>query len=162
MQQRKKFFKHFLLVLSLCAPTVPAISVSAQSTAEYKLKAGFVLNFMKLSSLQQTDGQYSVCVVGSSLVQNAFSSLESRKINDVEVSVKELSRTSQAPGCSVIFIAHEIAAQRSFVTASRGHSILTVGEDDSFLSDGGIINFYSEGNKIRFEINLKKIKKREN
>ena len=38
--------------------------------------------------------------------------------------------------------------------AFKGHSVLTVGEQEGFAVRGGIVNLTKEKNKVRFEINL--------
>jgi hypothetical protein len=41
----------------------------------------------------------------------------------------------------------------SVITAARGNSILTVGDNDAFIELGGMVRFVQDRNRVKFQIN---------
>jgi hypothetical protein len=135
-----------IVLLSWAPPQPEAVSV------EYRLKAGYLFNFVKFvewPSAVDSDS-LSICVAG----HNPFGSILAEIVRDEEVNDRALATrviVTPEPGCDVVFVPEDVAST-PYLRAARGTPILTVGETPDFIAKGGIINFVREERKVRFQI----------
>jgi hypothetical protein len=136
-----------LLVVAVDRPA------AAQVSEEYRVKAGFLYNFVKFVEwpADTGTGPVTICVAG----RNPFGDLLDDLVRGETVGGRRIeTRVILEPehGCHVVFVP-EGAATRAYLRGVTGTGALTVGESSTFIEQGGIVNFYLERRNVRFEIN---------
>ena len=136
--------------LLVVACLVPA--TAQEVTAEYRVKAAYLYNFVKFVEWPALQSSVlTICVAG----RNPFGPVLDDLVRGEVVAGRRLeSRVilEPMPGCHALFIAQG-ANTAVYLRAVRGQPILTVGEEPGFISSGGIARFYIDGGHVRFEIN---------
>ena len=144
----------FVAALSLPLFLCP-IDVFGQESIEYRVKAGFVLNFLKLTEFPHDRRPLTVCVDGEDTVLRSFERLEDESVAGAPVKVLLLVSSAQDDLCAAVFVAgNRPVYSRRVAGRFRGKSTLVIGETEGFARDAGTINFYTQKNKFRFEVNL--------
>jgi hypothetical protein len=128
---------------------------------EYKVKAGFLFNFLKFvewpaKAFQSPDAPFIIGVVDR---ENAASILEevlrNKAVNGRPLIVKRLPAGEDLQTCHLLFIARSEKERVAQILASvKDAPVLTVGEVNEFARQGGKINFVMKDGYVRFEINL--------
>lgn len=143
------------IAVVLCVPLcVPMITGAADigSTDEYRVKAAFLLNFLKFA--QWPDAGTSDPFVIGVLLPDPFSAeldeaARAARILGRRVEVRRFRKLTDVRRCHILFVPRDADfSSADLPQAGR----LTVGETPRFLSSGGIINFYIQDNQVRFEI----------
>ena len=128
---------------------------------EYKVKAGFLLNFVKFA--QWPDNTFpstnSPIVIGlfetdpeGPVLERA---LQQKTASGHPLQVRRFHANELLTNCHLFFLSRAEKAQTSrLLDRLKGMPVLTVGESEGFASAGGMINFVMKGENIRFEINL--------
>ena len=126
------------------------------------LKAAFIYNFAKFvdwpaKALPGAGGPFLIGVLGTGTLADNLRALEGKSVKGHQIQIKNLLQPEDGKSCHLLVITNADRRQASqIITAIRGHSVLTVGDEvDNFLNIGGIINLVSVDAKIRFEINTK-------
>jgi hypothetical protein len=157
---------HFCLAVlrasALGAFTVAALAAggarAADSLEQARVKAAFVLNFMKFTAWPAGPVTASktivLCATDSHPLAGQLHELEGREVRDLQVRV--VHRTADdSPPCDVIFVtridAPTLNALRSKVAA---RPILTISDQTGFLEQGGMIEMKLVDGRTRFDINL--------
>jgi hypothetical protein len=168
----------FLVLAAGCARTAWSAPSASDSNREYRVKVGFLYNFMKFTEWpgktdpnSDEDGAADrrepmrVGVIGKDPFGASLDGLKNktvrgrkivplrfRSFEDVEQSGKQLAALRQ---CHVLFVCpSEEDRFRAIMKSIEGQAMLTVGDRDGFLESGGIVNFVTEETKIRFEVNI--------
>jgi hypothetical protein len=126
---------------------------------EYHVKGAFLLNFPKFvewpeEAYQTPADPIAICVLGANpfgpgLAQAAQATVVKRR----NVTVRQIADPLQARKCQIVFVSvSERKHVRAVIEATKGASVLTVGESDGFIAGGGIIEFRVEESKVRMEI----------
>ena len=139
---------------------VPAARSQDTEPSEYKLKAAFLYNFAKFvdwpeSSVANPESAFAVCVLGKDpFGQLLDDTLLNKKIADRRVVVERLKDKSEARRCQMVFVsAAEGPNLPAILDATKGASVLLVGDTPDFAASGGTIEFTLEDGRIRFIIN---------
>ncbi len=141
------------LLLALAAGEAAA----SAAPSEYEVKAAFLLNFARLvewpAASLAPGSPLALCVLGSSPFGGALDRVFSGKQvqgREVEIRSTEVS----AADCHMVFVPGRAGDRgRQLLEATRGRSVLVVGESEGYAADGAAINLYESGGKIRFEVN---------
>jgi hypothetical protein len=163
--------KQILLIIALViGPIALAPGLHAQSadeSAEYLIKAGFIYNFAKF--VEWPAGAYTlpgspivIAVVGN----DEFGATLERVTNNKKVEsrgfvIRRLKdiKDLQVKDYSIVFIAESKKSQYdAVIQALKGSSVLTIAEAPGFAQRGGMINFTLENNNVRFEVNVEAAK----
>jgi uncharacterized protein DUF4154 len=132
----------------------------ASSGREYRIKAAFLLNFVKFiqwpaEAFGSRDEPLVLGILGSDPFGGALEPLRQKQVKGRAIEIKRFKTPAGATGCHVLFVSNsEKDALNDIFQNLEGRAILTVGETEQFLQRGGIINFIAFKNKIRFEINI--------
>ncbi len=128
---------------------------------EYKVKAGFLFNFLKFGewppkTFPSADAPFLVGVLDNDPAVPALrQALAGKTVNDRKIEVRSFQDPAGARVCHLLFLSR---AQQSSVEEIRKQlkeaPVLTVGETDQFCQRGGMINFVRQDESFRFEINL--------
>lgn len=142
---------HLLFAVPIVASSL-ALPAAQDVSQEYRVKAGFLYNFVKYVEWPDPiKGSIRICVAG----QNPFGTVLDDVIRNERVRGLPLTAVvipGPEPDCHVVFTP-KTSTVRAYVNAASGFPILTVGETSNFIELGGMINFTLEQGKVRFEIN---------
>jgi hypothetical protein len=155
----RKLVSRIILAVVLGIPGLAA--GYGEALDEYQVKAAFLYNFAKFvewppQTFKSADEPISVCVLGRNPFDSALEdALKGRELAGRKFVARELSDTSKAKDCHVLFFgSSEKKRTRTILDELSGKSVLTVGETDDFLSNGGVITFRLRDARVRFEIDL--------
>ena len=131
---------------------------------EYELKAAFVLNFAKL--VQWPDGAlgnaaaFDVAVMADTDQYASIARrLDGKSAAGHLVEPRRAVSLDQLSGAHIIFVTRDSGVgAEDVVSATRGKSVLLIGESRDFARRGGAINFYTEQRRVRFEVNPEAVK----
>ncbi|MBI3831763.1 MAG: YfiR family protein [Planctomycetes bacterium] len=154
-------FRMAILVFFLCA----WVSAYAEDSLEYKVKAGFLLNFIKFAEWPAAAlGDKDTPIVIGVLGDNPFGPLlektvQNREVDGHKVSVRKYKQAKDAREAHVLFIGMKGEQLAGALKALEGSPTLTVGESDAFIDAGGMVRFVIRDEKVGFEINPASAKK---
>jgi hypothetical protein len=152
--------KQLGIVLALLACTSPLQAQDLPPTLEYRVKAVFILNFVRYVEWPPEalgSGPVNICVAGHNPFGNALvETVQGETVGPRTIAVRVILEPE--PGCHVIFVAAG-AATGAYLRASRQMPILTIGESADFISQGGMINFVLDGANVRFVIDQQAIER---
>lgn len=141
-----------LVALLIVVAVLGQQAIEAQTvSAEYRVKAAYLYNFLKFVEFPDAGtGPLVICVAG----RNPFGTLLGELVRDEVVGTRRIEARvilEPEPGCHILFVPNA-AATRAYLRAARDTPTMTVGESDTFIARGGVANFYIEGENVRFEI----------
>lgn len=130
---------------------------------EYELKAAFVFNFAKFTewpdlAFVDESTPIELCVVGATPFSAHLDAFHGKTIHGRNINIRALAVDADVSRCHIAYFGQ---SSNQNVSASlskiRGHSLLSIGEEQSFLGNGGLITLFIEDNKIKFRINVSAI-----
>lgn len=136
-----------------------ALTLHAEVSKEYQLKAAFLYNFTKFVEwpTARFANETSPIVIGM-LGRNPFGGelekiTEGRTVNGRPIVVKSIATAEEVAAVHLLFVP---GGEETRLPAAvwQSAAIVAVGESQSFAALGGTIMFTREGDKIRFEINI--------
>ena len=148
---------HLTRALLLAIGFTLASSVAfAEPTAEYRVKAGFLYNFIVFTEWPAGVGSpLTLCVYGDSPFDGELSALEGKTVNGRSLAVRNANRLEQLKGCRVVFVASSaIGSLPRILNSLQGEPVLTVADSQGALDGGVAINMALKQDKIAFEVNL--------
>jgi hypothetical protein len=129
-------------------------------TAEYQVKAEFLLNFTKFiewpsNAFEAPDSPLTICILGDDPFGSRLDTLvPGEAVDGHKIAVRRLRSAPKAKACQMLFVAtDEIAVPAKL--AALGPGVLTVGDRNGFLRKGGMIAFVTEDRRVRFDVNLR-------
>ena len=159
----RRWLGHAWFVVALSAVLA---AKAADPAFEYKVKAGFLFNFLKFgewpsNTLASADAPFLVGVLDNDPAAPVLrQALAGKTVNARKIEVRSLPDPAGARVCHLLFLSR---AQQNSVDEIRQQlkeaPVLTVGETDQFCQRGGMINFVRQDESFRFEINLEAIKR---
>jgi hypothetical protein len=139
-----------------------AVTLSAQaaSSAEYRIKAVFLFNFVQFvewpaSAFANERAPLVICVVGDDPFGDALDeTIEGESIEKRKLLVRRVSHREGLHRCHLLFVSRSEQARLGEVFQAVGSSapVLTVSDIDGFVERGGTIGFFLERKRVRFEI----------
>ncbi|HKY33832.1 MAG TPA: YfiR family protein [Candidatus Polarisedimenticolia bacterium] len=137
----------------------PATAQDDPGPLEYRVKAGYLLNFARYVEWPGGPGAAEplrICVLGEDPFGPVLDrAVEGRTVNGRIVSAERVPRAEAASGCQVVFVGlWDDREERAALAALDGSPVLTVGESSGFLERGGSIQFVTVEDTVRFEVNL--------
>jgi hypothetical protein len=153
-----------LLVVAVgCGP-----GLAADGEAEYKIKAGFLLNFAKfttwpVSAWQGGSGQFTLCVVGVDPFGTALSGVTEKQVDGKGIRLVTAATVSEALNrCQVLFVSRSEQNTLERLLRFTAHKpIMTVSDIAGFAEAGGIIELKNRDDRLSFTINNSKAKESE-
>lgn len=157
-----RIFKHILTVIFFFTViTFPFYAVADLHSVlvEYKVKAGFLVNFAKF--LKWPDDSFSddqspmvIGILGENPFKGVLKQVEKKTIQGRPVKVVYLSTKEDSTGCHLVFISESEWDDLSEILLYFSKKpIVTVGDVDGFAVNGGIIEFVNMNDKLGFLIN---------
>jgi hypothetical protein len=153
--------RRLLALLLVAVAAVPqALGAMLQASAEYEIKAAFLLNFAKFvdwppRAFAGPDGPLRVCVLGDDPFGPILDrTLRDERIGGLRLAAARVASTGEAQGCHVLYVSvSEQPRYEAILQQLDARRVLTVGDSPSFLEHGGHIRFFLESNYVRFAVN---------
>lgn len=128
----------------------------AQSLSEYKLKAGYVANFIKLTEFKSwpaIKNEIVICIFGNDDTLGSFASISEKPLLRWILRTENNPESGRLELCDVVFLARTYDQPADKILRSLiKRPVLTIGESASFIEQGGMIRLYEENDRVRFEI----------
>jgi len=143
----------------LAVVTLGAADVRADDSLEQaRLKAAFVLNFMKFTTWPEprtADARtLTLCATDGHPLADQLHALEGRDVRGMRVNVVHRP-AEEAPACDVVFVTRADAATLAALQrAAAGRPMLTISDESGFIDRGGMIEMKLVAGRTRFDINL--------
>ena len=148
-----KLKRALLLAASLLLVSLGAF---AQATTEYRVKAGFLYNFIAFTEWPASVGSpLTLCVYGATPFGDELDALQGKSAAGRSLVIRLAGKLEQLKGCQVVFVASSaIDSLPRILTSLEGEPVLTVADVPGALDAGVGINMVVRQSKIAFEVNL--------
>lgn len=151
-----KFFKlerALLLAINLVLASSNAL---AQTGPEYRVKAGFLYNFIAFTEWPAGVGNpLNLCVYGADPFGDELNALQGKSVGGRSLNTRKADSLEQLKGCQVVFVAGSaIDSLPRILDTLRGEPVLTVTDTPGALDGGAGINMVVRQGKVAFEVNL--------
>ncbi|MEQ1637122.1 MAG: YfiR family protein [Methylococcales bacterium] len=137
----------------------------ADSDQEYSVRAALAVNFARFTtwpenSLIPTNKNFTLCLVGNPVLEDAFATLNGKNIGDRFLQVRYLTRFNHLNECQLLYISDlDNNKLLSLLNEIKALPILTLGEDDFFVTHGGMVSLQIVDGKVGMTINLNAAKR---
>jgi hypothetical protein len=158
---------HFILSLHsriLCAAAVMALgnlTVEAQASREYQLKAVFLFNFAQFtdwpdSAFANAKSPLVIGIVGADPFGSALkATIHDESIKGRPIVLEHYSHVADIKPCHMLFITQpELRHIDEIVNSVKDKPVLTVADNGGAASAAAIIRFTLQNNKVHFRINV--------
>jgi hypothetical protein len=152
------------VTLALLIGSSGALADGDTTTAEYRIKAAFLLKFVGFidwpaATFDRADAPFVIGVLGGTPLGNELEQIAAgRQVNGHPVRVRQLGRGDAPTGVQVLFVGRTEGARLNAVAAADdGVPMLLVSEGDGALAQGSAINFVVVDDKVRFDVALRAI-----
>lgn len=132
------------------------VAVRAGDTSEYRVKAGFVYNFIGFTDWPQGTGvKLPVCIYGTSAISDELSRLNGRATDERQLDLRLPDDIEGLTGCKVVFVAASAAASlRRIAIKLQAEPVLLIAENPGALTEGAMINLAIRESRVVFSVNL--------
>jgi hypothetical protein len=143
--------------------TVQAEELTPAARLEYQVKAGFLVNFGKLTEWPdehiRAARPFRICVVDDGEAFNVMAAtLQGKFIKGRPVELVRYDTVPELkalPAMEILFVTRTRADQGAKAITWLGDApVVSVGESAGFAAEGGRINFTLKDQTVRFEVNL--------
>ncbi len=143
-----------LAVMVLAA--LSAQAQSANSMAEYRVKAAFIYNFAKYIDWPGVETkEFHVCSAGRDDLGGALSALDRRSAQGREIQVRQNVAMDQLKDCQIIFVGEKDSKLLSSVVRQLwGAPVLIVSDNQQAVEAGAHIALASAEDRVEFDVNL--------
>lgn len=134
-----------LLLLTCCLSTLKA--------QNEKFKALFIYNFTKYIEWPGADPEFTIGIVGNSLIADELSIIAQKmKVGSKPIVIKKFSQASAVARCQMVYVPQQMSGSlKEMSQRLSGQAILIISDGQSSLSNSGI-NFIEIEGKQKFEI----------
>lgn len=128
----------------------------AQASPEYRVKVGFLYNFISFTDWPARVGSpLTLCVVGTDPFGEELDALQGKNVNGRSLAVRSAVSPEQVKGCQAVFVAGSaIDSLPRILDALQGEPVLTIADSTGALDRGIGINMVVRQSKVAFEVNL--------
>lgn len=133
---------------------------AAPTVSESELKAAYLYNFALFTTwpadkLAEDGSAMVFCVIGQDPLAASMGGLQSRKIRDRRIVVKQVVAPEEGRGCHVLYLgAGGFEAMPAMLEAVRDSGTLTVTDTLDPLRREMVINMLVENGRLAFDVNL--------
>lgn len=156
------YYFHMASYIVIVFTLLICTTFSAQADErEYKVKAGFIYNFLKFTewpfTVQDSGPQNIIlCIIGEDPFGENIDVLKGKTVGGKTLIVKYSPTSTLLKNCQAVFIAESERSQiQSLIDSIKALPILTIGDSEGFRQKGVMINMELDQEKIRFDINIK-------
>lgn len=136
-----------------------ALGQEQPTSLEYKVKAGFILNFAKFMNWPKTAFEsnnipFRIGIIGTNPFNGALQDAENKKVHGKSVDFIEIKNIKQAKQCHLVFVS---LSQKEMITdildTLQGEPVVVVSDIENFAASGGTIEFITLNGRLAFIIN---------
>lgn len=140
----------------LVSVAVGAQAQSANSMAEYRVKAAYIYNFAKYVDWPGMESkEFRVCTAGRDDLGGALSALDRRSAQGREIQVRQNVAGDQLKDCQIIFVGdRDSKLLSSVVRQLLGTPVLIVSDNQQAVEAGAHIALASAEDRVEFDVNL--------
>lgn len=140
----------------LACSALAAQAHSANSMAEYRVKAAYIYNFAKYVDWPSVDGKlFHVCTAGRDDLGGALFALDRRLAQGREIQVRQNVALDQLKDCQIIFVGdRDSKLLSSVVRQLLGAPVLIVSDHLQAVEAGAHITLASAEDRVEFDVNL--------
>jgi hypothetical protein len=137
---------------------LPMAAQAADESLEYRVKAAFLLNFIKFiewppTAFQDSSSPITICLLGDDPFGRILDQIvEGEVVTGRKITVARIKIAPAPKACQVVF-ASKTGKEVLNILRSLEAGVLTVGEGESFIREGGMIAFVIEERHVRFRAN---------
>lgn len=147
-----------LLITLVAISCLPAMVFSA-GLEEGEIKAGFVLNFLRLTTFQAgdtTEPPLNFCFFGPKEESAPFGELEGESVLGRELKV----HFEDWPRCDAAFLTKSADAsdEKAFEEQTSSTETLQIVDTPEQFERWGILLFFTESNRIRFRVHMARLR----
>ena len=144
------------LAFIMACSTVAAQAQSANSMAEYRVKAAYIYNFAKYVDWPGAETkEFHVCTAGHDDLGGALSALDRRFAQGREIQVRQNVAMDQIKDCQIIFVGEKDSKLLSSVVRQLlGAPVLIVSDNQQAVESGAHITLASAEDRVEFDVNL--------
>lgn len=152
----------FLLLLA-CA----ARPVFSETTREYQVKAGFLVNFIRFiawpeDAFTDQDAELVLCIAGKNPFGSSLEGIRKKRIGERKIRVVYVDSLTHIPPCHLLYVSQSEETNLAALLPSIGEdAIVSVSDIEGFVSAGGTIELLTQNNKLSFTINYSAMKQRD-
>lgn len=146
------------LVLAILA--TPITHGAEESSAEYGVKAAYILKFVPFvtwpeGTFETDDSPVILGILGESPVTRELKRLATARSTGRELELRYLQESTAAADCHILFVGTSLGQETvlEVLDVVSESPVLTVSEIPEFSRIGGIITFVIRGPNVRFQIN---------
>ena len=156
-----RFFRYRNALLLAIGFMLASSGVLAQATTEYRVKAGFLYNFITFTEWPARVGSpLTLCVYGENPFGDELDALRGKTVSGRSLAIRSVDNLDELKVCRVVFVANSaINSLPRILDALQGESVLIVTDTRGALDSGAGINMELRQNKIAFEVNLSAIRR---
>ncbi len=131
---------------------------AADDSLEYRVKAAFLLNFVKFTewpstAFEDATSPLAICVLGDDPFGRSLDqTVEGEVVGGRKIIAPRIKRAPAPKTCQVLFVS-KAGKDTAGVLSTLGPGVLAVGEGEGFLREGGMIAFVIEDRRVRFRAN---------
>ncbi|NOQ76479.1 MAG: DUF4154 domain-containing protein [Methylococcaceae bacterium] len=147
-----------LIFLSCTTPT------RAQSLEKQTVLTMLTLNIARFTRWPEqvfinTESTLNLCVFGDNIIQQSFTTINNKTINNNTLHIVNISRLRNLKRCQILYLSDlERNRLTSLLEELKGQPILTIGENLAFIKAGGMIGLELIQGKFQLNINLPIVK----
>lgn len=156
---------HYLFAFMIMTATLGCFAERAAAESvdnKYTLISAYIYNFTQLTAWPDSAMKdvFTVCVVGRDPFGANLDPIESRKVNDVKITVKHRSSTDgDLSGCNVLYVSgSEGSNLKNILKPLKGSPVLTMSDISGFSNAGGMVEFKLEDGKIDIWVALSEVR----
>ncbi|MFW5443526.1 MAG: YfiR family protein [Methylococcaceae bacterium] len=166
MQNYHKKNGHFLLMVAFFVPLFFSSQPSAQSSIEYKIKAGYLYNFTKFIFWPENNSTtFNLCILGKDPFGSIIDPIEKRTVQNKPIRLRRLKSVSKVKDCQIVYLGESNKkwgkpglSLSGILTISSFNGSLTVSNSSQITRAGGMISFFLKEGKVKLLINLKALR----
>jgi hypothetical protein len=160
-RQRSATLLRALLLLLLSCSASSALPDTNER--EQKIKAAYLYHLAQFIDWPEThvlkiSEHINICAPGTSSFGEYLQSLSQRKAKGREIHLVEVSKTTVATNCNILFLDSNNELPSQMLERYAANGTITVGEQQTFIDHGGLIALPTVENHVRLLINFDKAK----
>lgn len=155
------FFKLTLRILCLGLCLTTCVTVAEENESEYKIKAGYLYNFIKFVTWPMINTPvFNVCIIGSDPFGALIDPIENRSAFGIPIRLIRIKTPVVLPYCHIIFLGTgnpKNVLDKLLTDLPTAGQTLLVGEDESFAERGGMVGMVETDGRVKLNINIKAV-----
>jgi hypothetical protein len=148
------YLRLLFLLLTSCE-LGPALADDTIVANESNVEAAFLYNFALFTEWPALPpNEFRICVLGSDSMLAALESAKKKQINERPVTINNISSTTQANSCQVLYIGQSEHMSIDNLAKQIGNApVLMVSKEDGYDPKNVMIGLVIQQGRVRFKIN---------